>query len=242
MLKKIIIFLGIFLAAVLAGSYFLIRSVPPKEPKVFGITFSEPFAKELGLDWKKAYEEIFSDLGVKNVRLPVYWSEVEPEKEKWHFEDIDWQIAKAEKYGAKFLSLVGQAEVETALMQGKQAEAGLAAARAQLAQARAGRKRHDLKTTISGTVIDAPDNTGGLIGPGMPVGPTRPHQTEALKSGMPCSSKVARSGNCGERFRPVMPAARNCPVRMNCVAPSWLLNISWTWPAIRSVYTWAPPR
>lgn len=100
--------MGIFLAAVLAGSYFLIRSVPPKEPKVFGITFSEPFAKELGLDWKKAYEEIFSDLGVKNVRLPVYWSEVEPEKEKWHFEDIDWQIAKAEKYGAKIIIVFGR--------------------------------------------------------------------------------------------------------------------------------------
>ena len=55
MLKKIIIFLGIFLAAILIGSYFLMRSVPAREPKVFGATFSEPFAKELGLDWKKAY-------------------------------------------------------------------------------------------------------------------------------------------------------------------------------------------
>ncbi|MBK7863498.1 MAG: efflux RND transporter periplasmic adaptor subunit [Archangiaceae bacterium] len=64
---------------------------------------------------------------------------------------------------------VSDAQAKTVLTQGKQAEAGLAAAKAQLAQARAGRKRHDLKTTISGTVIDAPDNTGGLIGPGMPV-------------------------------------------------------------------------
>lgn len=108
MLKKIIIFLGIFLAAVLICSYFLMRSTPAREPKIFGATFSEPFAKELGLDWKKAYETIFSDLGVKNVRLPVYWSEVESKKGEWHFEDIDWQIAKAKEYGAKIILVFGR--------------------------------------------------------------------------------------------------------------------------------------
>ena len=108
MLKKIIIFLGIFLAAVLIGSYFLMRSASLREPKVFGATFSEPFAKELGLDWKKAYEAIFSDLGVKNARIPVYWSEVEPKKGEWHFEDIDWQIAKAKEYGAKIILVIGR--------------------------------------------------------------------------------------------------------------------------------------
>ncbi len=96
------------MAAVLIGSYFLIRSVPGREPKVFGATFSEPFAKELGLDWKKAYVAIFSDLGIKNVRIPIYWSEVEPEKGKWHFEDIDWMAEKAEEYGAKIILVFGR--------------------------------------------------------------------------------------------------------------------------------------
>ncbi len=108
MLKKIIIFLGIFLVAVLIGSYFLIRSVPSRETKIFGITFSEPFAKELGLDWKKAYGAIFSDLGVKNIRIPIYWSEIEPKKGEWHFEDIDWQIAKAQEYSAKIILVIGR--------------------------------------------------------------------------------------------------------------------------------------
>ncbi|MFH0803962.1 MAG: beta-galactosidase, partial [Candidatus Tagabacteria bacterium] len=108
MSKKIIIFLGIFLAAVLIGSYFLIRSAPSREPKVFGATFSEPFTQELGLDWKKAYEEIFSDLGIKNVRIPVYWSEIEPKKGEWHFEDIDWQLAKAKEYDAKIILVIGR--------------------------------------------------------------------------------------------------------------------------------------
>ncbi len=51
----------------------------------------------------------------------------------------------------------------------KQAQAQLQGARAQLAQAKAGRKRHDLKAPFGGTVVDAPDQIGGMVGPGMPV-------------------------------------------------------------------------
>lgn len=51
----------------------------------------------------------------------------------------------------------------------KQAQAQLLGAKAQLAQARAARKRHDLKAPFGGTVIDAPDQIGGMVGPGMPV-------------------------------------------------------------------------
>jgi RND family efflux transporter MFP subunit len=51
----------------------------------------------------------------------------------------------------------------------KQAQAQLLAAKAQLAQARAARKRHDLKAMFSGTVIDAPEQVGGMVGPGLPV-------------------------------------------------------------------------
>jgi len=51
----------------------------------------------------------------------------------------------------------------------KQAQAQLLGARAQLAQAKAARRRHDLKAPFGGTVIDAPDQIGGMVGPGMPV-------------------------------------------------------------------------
>lgn len=51
----------------------------------------------------------------------------------------------------------------------KQAQAGLALAKAQLAQARAGRRKHDLRAVFTGTVIDAPDTVGGMVGPGNPV-------------------------------------------------------------------------
>lgn len=64
---------------------------------------------------------------------------------------------------------VSELQSKNAVTTSKQAQAQVLVAKAGLAQARAARKKHDLKTTISGTVIDAPDNVGGMIGPGMPV-------------------------------------------------------------------------
>ena len=108
MRKKIIIFLGIFLAAALVGSYLVVQSIPTREPKTFGVTFSKFFAEKFGLDWKKVFEEIFNDLGVRNVRIPVYWPEIEPEKGKWVFNDYDWQLEKAQQYDAKVVLVIGR--------------------------------------------------------------------------------------------------------------------------------------
>jgi hypothetical protein len=110
--KKLFIFLAIFLMLIVVGIFLLIHSVPSREPKSFGVTFSEPFVKELGLDWKKAYEEILSDLGIRNIRIPVYWFEIEPNPPagggRWFFDDIDWQIEKASEYNAKVILVIGR--------------------------------------------------------------------------------------------------------------------------------------
>ncbi len=106
--KRIVIFLGIFLLTIFIGAYFIISSVPSREPKVFGVTFSKFFAEKLGLDWKKAYEEILADLGARYLRIPAYWSEVEPKKGEWFFDDIDWQLEKAKEYNAKVILTIGR--------------------------------------------------------------------------------------------------------------------------------------
>jgi membrane fusion protein, multidrug efflux system len=53
--------------------------------------------------------------------------------------------------------------------QAKAAQAQLAQARGALAQARAGQRRHYLFAPFPAAVIEAPDNVGGMVGPGMPV-------------------------------------------------------------------------
>ena len=53
--------------------------------------------------------------------------------------------------------------------QAKAAKAQVAQAQAGVAQAHAGQRRHFLTAPFAATVVDAPDNTGGMVGPGMPV-------------------------------------------------------------------------
>jgi membrane fusion protein, multidrug efflux system len=63
---------------------------------------------------------------------------------------------------------VSDVQNKSAQVTSKQAAGQLAMARAQLAQAKAARKRHDLYAPFTGTIVDAPDQPGMLIGPGMP--------------------------------------------------------------------------
>lgn len=53
--------------------------------------------------------------------------------------------------------------------QAKAAQAQVLQAKAGLAQARAGQKRHFLRAPFGGTVVDAPEQVGGMTGPGTPV-------------------------------------------------------------------------
>jgi RND family efflux transporter MFP subunit len=53
--------------------------------------------------------------------------------------------------------------------QAKAAKAQVAQAEAGLAQAKAGQRRHFLSAPWAATVIEAPDTTGGMVGPGTPV-------------------------------------------------------------------------
>jgi hypothetical protein len=106
--KKILIIFLCLLAAILIGSHLLISSAPPRKPELFGVTFSKPFAEKFGVDWRENYLAIFEDLGIRDIRIPAYWNDVEPEKGKWNFNDIDWQIEKANEYGAKVILAVGR--------------------------------------------------------------------------------------------------------------------------------------
>jgi RND family efflux transporter MFP subunit len=82
----------------------------------------------------------------------------------------DAQLTQAER-NAKLQEQgnVSDLQSRTVSTQAKQAEAQLLAARAQLAQAQAGRRKHDLKAPFSGTLVDAPEQVGAIVGPGVPM-------------------------------------------------------------------------
>jgi len=73
----------------------------------YGVTFSKKKAQDLGLDWQKLFLEIFSDLGVKKIRLSAYWDEIEAKNNKFDWTDLDWQVKKASYSGAEVILAVG---------------------------------------------------------------------------------------------------------------------------------------
>ena len=58
----------------------------------FGATFSKKFCEELGLNWQETYIAILDDLKVRNLRLPAYWDEIEPDEGTYNFKDFDSTI------------------------------------------------------------------------------------------------------------------------------------------------------
>ncbi|KPJ85087.1 hypothetical protein AMJ57_04450 [Parcubacteria bacterium SG8_24] len=80
----------------------------PERDVVWGATFSKKYAQELGLDWRKTYLAVLDDLGVRHLRLPVYWDEIEPEPDTYNFTDIDWQVEQAAQRGVQVILAIGR--------------------------------------------------------------------------------------------------------------------------------------
>jgi len=79
-----------------------------ESPTLLGATFSKPYAESLGLDWKKTYTDSLDDLGVRRLRIPAYWNDIEPEPGVFNFSNIDWQIEEAAKREAKVVLAIGR--------------------------------------------------------------------------------------------------------------------------------------
>lgn len=93
----------------LVGAIFLLSKwlMTPSEP-AFGTTFSAIYARELGLDYKQAYLAILDDLGVKKMRLPVYWSEIESRAGEFDWTSLDFLVREAEKRDVELTLVVGR--------------------------------------------------------------------------------------------------------------------------------------
>ena len=102
--KVLLIFLILLL--LLAGYFFIGKTEPAKEI-TWGVNFSQKHTQNFGLDWKKTYSALLDDLKVKNIKLISHWDLVEPEKDRYNFEDLDWQIQKAEEKEANLLLVIG---------------------------------------------------------------------------------------------------------------------------------------
>lgn len=104
-IKLILVFLIIFLFII----FLLSRGCIYKKTDLkYGVTFSKKQAEDLGLEWRAFYRDIFTDLGVRQIRLSAYWDEVEPKNNEFFFNNLDWQINTASEHGAEIILAVGR--------------------------------------------------------------------------------------------------------------------------------------
>ncbi|MBI2055204.1 MAG: EamA family transporter [Candidatus Sungbacteria bacterium] len=81
--------------------------VNPARPIVWGVTFSQKFSEELGLDWRENFRAVFDELHPARLRLMAYWNEIEPEEGEFSFDDLDWQIEEARSRGTPVVLAIG---------------------------------------------------------------------------------------------------------------------------------------
>lgn len=77
-------------------------------PQEYGVSFSAPQARGLGLNWKEAYLALLDTVGVKHLRLSAYWDSIEAKKGVYDFSELDYQINEAAKRNADVLLALGR--------------------------------------------------------------------------------------------------------------------------------------
>lgn len=107
------VFLFIFLVIlalailILAGLFWYSYKPAPKQI-TYGMSFNVPYARELGLDWKKTYDAMLDELGVRELRLAAHWPLVEPTKDVFNFTELDYQLDRAAAVNAHVILAVGR--------------------------------------------------------------------------------------------------------------------------------------
>ncbi|MEK7567526.1 MAG: beta-galactosidase [Patescibacteria group bacterium] len=106
-LKKIL--KAVFWAIALMVFILILFSFRKNPEKIsYGVSFSKFRAEELGLSWKDVFISILDDLKVRNFRLSAHWPMIEPQKDNYNFEELDFQIKEAEERNAEVILAVGK--------------------------------------------------------------------------------------------------------------------------------------
>jgi RND family efflux transporter MFP subunit len=104
--------------------------------------------------------------------------------------------------------------------QARAAEAQLKVARAALQQAQAARRKHQLFAQFSGVLVDAPDQVGGMVGPGMPVYVIQQLDPLLLKTTIPETLRPYVRPGLRVRVESVAGTASSADATIKVVIPS----------------------
>ncbi|MFA5945322.1 MAG: hypothetical protein WC802_00215 [Patescibacteria group bacterium] len=99
---------AVFLLLFSTSVYIVAEVFVLPHPVVFGVTYSPPQARYLGLNERETFSRMLDDLQVKYVRLPVYWNEVQSAPDWLYWDDLDYFMAEASKRGVNITLVLGQ--------------------------------------------------------------------------------------------------------------------------------------
>ena len=104
--KLVLLVLFAAIASPLALFYFL---RPTTNHNIdYGVTFSNKYAEEIGLDWRESYIKILDDLQPENIRLIAYWDDIKSTRDQFNHDDIWWQLEEAQKRDVKVILALGR--------------------------------------------------------------------------------------------------------------------------------------
>ncbi len=106
-LTRIVLLILIILIAFPFILFYFLKPEPRNDNR-YGVTFSNKYASQIGLDWKDAYIKVLDDLGARNLRLIAYWDEIEVTPQNYNYKDIKWQLEQADKRNANVILAVGR--------------------------------------------------------------------------------------------------------------------------------------
>lgn len=106
--RRLVIGAFLLLTVSIAGMYGVAQwyAHSQSEPQQLGISFIPDYASSLGVDPMQTMDALLG-IGVKNIRLVSYWSDMEQAKGTYDFSQLDWQFKKAEAAHAHVILTVG---------------------------------------------------------------------------------------------------------------------------------------
>ncbi len=107
-LKKFVRIFIIFCLTCIVIGLALFGIGRPQKQIIWGLTFSSIRAEELGYDPQVLLATILTDLHPKKVRIPAYWSELEPQQDQFDFSKIENLLTETDKRGTDVIVVLGK--------------------------------------------------------------------------------------------------------------------------------------
>lgn len=88
--------------------YFIFFAKFSASPMIFGVSFNPTYTRYLGFDAGEVFKTILDEWKFKYIRLSAQWEDIELNRGRYNFSELDYLMNEAEKRGAKILLAVGR--------------------------------------------------------------------------------------------------------------------------------------